>query len=303
MSARKLRVILNGGRASPARIADALARVRRHGHIVDVSVTSRATGAEALARDALDEKADIIVAAGGDGTLNEVVNGLFAASGEPDVAMAVLPLGSANDFARSGAIPSGDPGAALMLAAEAEPTPIDVGRVNGRYFLNTLVAGLGAEASFRASEAMKRRFRGAAYTLAGIATAARRATYPVRLRTRDGAAEHPLAMLAIANGKWAGGTRIAPRASLDDGLLDLLLVPEISLLKLPALLSDFRALDRSRGDPKFVRYEQHEWLEIEALGRLPTSPDGERICGTDLRISVLPRRLPFILAGSAATRR
>ena len=51
-------------------------------------------------------------------------------------------------------------------------------------------------------------------------------------------------MLAIANGKWAGGTRIAPRANLDDGLPDLLLVPEISLLKLPALLDNFRALEK-----------------------------------------------------------
>ena len=80
-------------------------------------------------------------------------------------------------------------------------------------------------------------------------------------------------------------------------------MPEISLLKLPALLDDFRALEKSRGSLSFVRYEQHEWLEIEALGRLPTSPDGERICGTDLRISVLRRRLPFVLAGTAAKRR
>lgn len=111
MSARKLHVILNGGRASPARIADALSRVRRRGRTVDVSVTSLTTGAEALAREALDDKVDVVVAGGGDGTINEVVNDRFAASDEPDVAMAVLPLGSANDFARSGGIPSGDPGA------------------------------------------------------------------------------------------------------------------------------------------------------------------------------------------------
>ncbi len=74
-------------------------------------MTSLTTGAEALAREALDDKVDVVVAGGGDGTINEVVNDRFAASDEPDVAMAVLPLGSANDFARSGGIPSGDPGA------------------------------------------------------------------------------------------------------------------------------------------------------------------------------------------------
>ena len=113
----------------------------------------------------------------------------------------------------------------------------------------------------------------------------------------EGVEERPLALVAVANGKWAGGVRIAPRAKLNDGLLDLLSVPAFSLAKLPALLADFRTM--AYGDPALVRYEQREWVEIEALGGVPISPDGERFCGSELRISVLKRRLPFALPPTA----
>ncbi len=106
-----------------------------------------------------------------------------------------------------------------------------------------------------------------------------------------------MAMVAVANGRCAGGVRIAPRAKLSDGMLDLLSVPAFSMAKLPALFADIRAM--AYGDPTFVRYEQHEWVEIEALGELPISPDGERLFASELRISVLKRRLPFALLPTA----
>ncbi len=299
MVGRSLRVILNGGKVSRKRLEAAVEAVRRRGHAIDVRVTGQAAGAETLARQAVEDRVDVVVAGGGDGTVNEVVNGLFVASAEPDVTMAVLPLGSANDFARSCGIPPGDPSEALFLAACAEPTEIDIGRVNQRYFLNAVIAGLGAEATFRTSELMKRRLGGAAYGVAGMLSAFRPAAYPVRVRTSDGVEERPVALVAVMNGRWAGGVRIAPRAKLSDGMLDLLSVPAFSMAKLPALFADIRAM--AYRDPTFVRYEQREWVEIEALGELPISPDGERFCGSDLRISVLKRRLPFALPPTALT--
>ena len=288
MVGRSLRVILNGGKVSRKRLEAAVEAVRRRGHAIDVRVTGQAAGAATLARQAVEDRVDVVVAGGGDGTVNEVVNGLFAASAEPDVTMAVLPLGSANDFARSCGIPPGDPSEALFLAACAEPTEIDIGRVNQRYFLNAVIAGLGAEATFRTSELMKRRLGGAAYGVAGMLSAFRPAAYPVRVRTSDGVDERPVALIAVMNGGWAGGVRIAPQAKLNDGMLDLLLVPAFA---------DIRAM--AYRDPTFVRYEQREWVEIEALGELPISPDGERFCGSELRISVLKRRLPFALPPTA----
>ncbi len=297
MVGRSLRVILNGGKVSCKRIEAAVKAVCRRGHTIDVRVTGQTAGAATLARQAVKDGIDVVVAGGGDGTVNEVVNGLFAASAEPGVIMAVLPLGSANDFARSCGILPGDPGKALFLAACAEPTEIDVGRVNQRYFLNAVICGLGAEATFRTSDLMKRRLGGAAYRVAGMLSAFRPAAYPVRVRTSDGVEEKLVALIAVANGRWAGGVRIAPQAKLSDGMFDLLSVPAFSMAKIPALLADIRA--KAYGDPTFIHYEQREWVEIEALGRLPISPDGERFCGSELRISILKRRLPFALPPTA----
>jgi diacylglycerol kinase family enzyme len=169
--------------------------------------------------------------------------------------------------------------------------------VNRRYFLNAVIAGLGAEATFRTSELMKRHLGRAAYGVAGMLSAFRPAAYPVQLRTSDGVEEVQVALVAVMNGRWAGGVRIAPQAKLSNGKLDLLSVPAFSMAKLPALLADIRAM--TYGDPTFIRYEQHEWVEIEALGELPISPDGERLFASELRISVLKRRLPFALPPTA----
>lgn len=298
MGSRSLRVILNGGKASGKHIESAVEMVRRHGHRIDVQLTSETVGAAELSRQAAEDGIDVVVAGGGDGTVNEVVNGLFAASTEPDVVMAVLPLGSANDFARSCGMPLRNPVDALLVAAPAEPTDIDVGRVNQRYFLNSVIAGLGAEATFRTSELMKRWLGGAAYRITGTLNALRPAAYPVRLRTSDGVEKVPLSFIGVMNGRWAGGARIAARAKLRDGMLDLLSVPAYSMSDLPALLADMRALPQR--NPSFLRYEQREWVEIEALGDLPVSPDGERIRGTSLRIDILKRQLPFALPETAS---
>lgn len=293
MGSRSLRVILNGGKASGKQIESAVEMVRRHGHTVDIRLTSKTAGAAKLSRQAVEDGIDVVVAGGGDGTVNEVVNGLFAASAEPDVVMAVLPLGSSNDFARSCGTPMRNPGKALLVAACAEPIGIDVGRVNQHYFLNSVVAGLGAEATFRTSETMKRWLGGTAYRLAGTLSALRPGAYPVQLRTSDGVEKTLLSFIAVMNGKWAGGTRIAGRAMLRDGMFDVLSVPAYSMGDLPALLADFRAMPQR--NPSFLRYEQREWVEIEALGDLPVSPDGEQLCGTSLRFDILKRRLPFAL--------
>ena len=297
MTKRSIRIILNGGKSFGSSLDAAIAAVRRRGHQVDVAVTDRSRSAEQLARQAVEDGIALVVAGGGDGTVNEVVNGLFAASPNPDVAMAVLPLGSANDFARGCGVPLKNPIDALTAAAAADPIAIDVARVNDRYFLNAVIGGFGAEVTFRASERLKRKIGGAAYGVAGFMSALRPGSYPMRLRTRDGEQEGPVTFVAIANGKWAGGVPIAPRASMCDGLLDLLLVPKISLAKLPAVFGDL--ISGRQDDLAFIRRAQPDWIEIEAPDALPMSPDGEKLCESQLRIEVLRRRLPFALPASS----
>lgn len=136
-------------------IREAVEQVCNDGHAVDVRVTWEGGDAGRFAAEAIEDGVGTIVAGGGDGTVNEIVNGIFSATDTPQSAMAVLPLGSANDFATGNGIPIGKPVEALKFAAEGDPVDIDVGRVNDRYFLNAVIVGFGAEVTFRTSERLK----------------------------------------------------------------------------------------------------------------------------------------------------
>lgn len=238
MATRSLRIILNGKKSAAPLIREAVEAVRKRGHRVDVRVTWEGGDAARLAQEALSERADVIVAAGGDGTVNEVANGICEATQAPEVAMAVMPLGSANDFARGCGISVTDPVEALQLAASGEPTPIDVVQFNDRYFMNSIIAGFGAEVTFKTSERMKKAIRGAAYGLTGCLMALQQTVYRGRVRTKDGETERQTVFAALSNGLQAGGVVVAPRARLNDGHIDLLSVPDFSVSQLPAIIRD-----------------------------------------------------------------
>ena len=92
MVGRSLRVILNGSKVLGKRFETAVEAVRRRGHAIDVQMTGQAIGAATLARQAVEDRVDVVVAGGGDGTVNEVVNGIFAASAEPDRPATRIPV-------------------------------------------------------------------------------------------------------------------------------------------------------------------------------------------------------------------
>ncbi len=297
MTTRTLRLILNGKKSALPGIREAVERVRRDGHAVDVRVTWEAGDGARYASEALRDDVDVILAGGGDGTVNEVVNGIFAATQSPQAAMAVMPLGSANDFARGCNVALGDMEGALRLAATVEPTAIDVGRINDHYFLNAVIAGFGAEVTFRTSEQLKKQIQGAAYALTGFLMALKRTVYTGRVWTAEGEREGRMVFGAFANGIQAGGFKVAPRARLDDGLLDLLSVPDFSVTQLSRILQDIDNLASS--DPKVIRYNQVEWMEVEADREIPVSPDGEELMLRRFRLEALKRCLPFVLPAGA----
>ena len=293
MKSRRLRVILNGKKAGEPLIRRAVTAVRDEGHDVDVRVTWEAGDAARYAAEALDHDIDVIVAGGGDGTVNEVVNGIFGATETPEKMVGVMPLGSANDFARGCGIPMRNPTASLRFAATAKAHPIDVARVNDRYFINAVISGFGAEVTFQTSERMKKAIHGAAYGITGFLTALKRTVYHGDVRTAAGERKGEMIFAALANGHLAGGFSVAPRAKLDDGLFDLMAVPNFSIEQLPVLMADFKNLKRR--DPKLVRYEQLDWMEVESDREIPISPDGEEMMTKRFRIDVFKQRLPFIL--------
>lgn len=276
------------------RLRERTAALRGQGHDVQARVTFEGGDATRFARDAVDRGADLVVSAGGDGTLNEVVNGILPPVGTPPPQalprLGIVPLGTGNDFAAFAGVPE-DPDEALTAAIERPDHRIDVGVVNGRYFVNVSSGGLGAAATEETPDRAKRLLGAAAYLVTGVRTFA--ALDPVRARFTTGGEtifEGPLLFFAVGNGARAGGGNwITPRADPGDGLLDLCIVGEMGRAELLRILPELRAGEHL--DNEHVIYRTVSDLVIEPLSELTVNVDGEPIDAAVLEYSVLPGAL------------
>jgi lipid kinase YegS len=270
----------------------AVVSLRRDGHRVSVRVTFEAGDARRFARRAARAGWDVVVSAGGDGTLNEVVNGLSCL--RRPAPLAVVPLGTANDFAMSLGIPD-DAGAALRLAAEGTAQPIDIARVNRRSFINVSTGGFGADISQSVGRGMKRRAGGLAYVLRGVRGLvrfdARRGVFRA-----DGDVIHAgeFTFFAVGNARQTGGgTPLTPLAQLGDGRLDIMLVHGVTRLQFIRLLPRLRAGTHLKSP--HVSYFRADELRVETDGEVSVNADGELVAGESFDYDVLPRPQPVIM--------
>jgi lipid kinase YegS len=228
-----LRLILNGKSAGRNDVRAAVQAVRAMGHEVSVRVTFEAGDTARLAKEALrdqaQEKIDTLVSGGGDGTIHEVVDAVLhelPAGEKPPFAFAVLPLGTANDFARHIRLDPADVPSCLRFAARASAKPMDVGEVNGCVFVNMATGGFGTQVTSQTDPNLKRVLGGAAYLFTGLHRFSELAACEARIEAEGFSWEGPFLALAIGNGRRAGGgIRLCPRAKLDDGFLDLTILP------------------------------------------------------------------------------
>jgi hypothetical protein len=164
-------LVLNGKSASREDVRAAVRAVRDEGADLEVRVTWEAGDAERFAREAAEEGVGLVVAGGGDGTINQVAIGLVkrrnADATAPSPSLGVLPLGTANDFAHSCGIPL-EPLAALRLAVGAADARVDVGRANDRFFVNVATGGFGTQVTVATPPELKKLLGGAAYFLTGL---------------------------------------------------------------------------------------------------------------------------------------
>lgn len=235
-----------------------------------------------LARELAAAGYDPIFAAGGDGTLNEVVNGILP--DWPGVRVGVLPMATGGDFART-------------FRSEER---IDVGRASGRYFVNAASVGLGAKVAgsiHRWWPTLPGRVR---YLGAAARQLAAGCVFRISLQL-DGGPVIPASMttLAIANGQYqGGGIRIAPDADLTDGLLNVTLVDEIGFGEVArhvGLLYDGRIYSY----PK-VRHWTARHIRVDGTG--PVEVDGEPAGSLPLEIEVVPGALRFVTASALSKR-
>lgn len=303
-----MRIIIHGKQAENEEFRTAVEALRATGREVEVRVTWDAGDGAQFARRAREEGVGTIVAAGGDGTLNEVVCGIFEgltnATAMP--ALGLVPLGTANDFARSTGVPL-EPAEALRLIAEGEPTAIDIGRIGERFFVNVATGGFGTQVTLETPDELKRVLGAAAYLLTGLQKFTSMVSSHGRFRGPDFEWEGNFLVLAVGNGRQAGGGHIlCPEATIDDGLLDVTIMPEIPTGELGKTLSDLLR-NGVGGAESSVERTRLPWIELESDTELAINLDGESVSGTRFRIDALPRALRVhlppdcpLLVGNAA---
>jgi diacylglycerol kinase (ATP) len=273
---------------------------------VEVFFTERPGHATLLAREIAARGCGLLLVAGGDGTLNEAVNGLVP-GGPSGLRLGVLPLGSGGDFARTLGVCGLD--AAVAVLAEGATHRVDVfyarfrapGGAAGRYFLNVASFGLGGLVA-AGTGGWRRLLPGTArYLAAAIPPLAAGRAFNVRV-TLDGdpPATWNLTTAAIANGQYqGGGIRIAPEASLADGLADVTVVERVSLgeviANLPILYNG-----AIYTYPK-VRHWRAARIRAEADTEVPLELDGEVVGTLPAEFEVIPQAIRLVgLPGGGA---
>ena len=171
-------LIIHGSRAELPTLRHLVEWVREKGHRVTPRVTWEAGDAIHFAREAAARGATAVIAAGGDGTVNEVLNGLSGF----DVPLGIIPVGTANDFARQVGIPLDDVDHAMDVILQRPPVRVDTLEMNGRRFLNVSTGGVGAEATAETPADAKESLGTLAYAITGARKLAGLAEGPVRVR-------------------------------------------------------------------------------------------------------------------------
>jgi len=266
---------------------------------VNAWFTEGAGHATALARKLADAGCDLLIVAGGDGTLNEVVNGILM--GSSDARIGLLPLASGGDFARTLGLAGLAPAVNALAAGDSRRIDAFRARFRGpggapleRYFLNAASFGLGAVAALGARGWWRAVPGGARYLAAAIPALASGRSFQVTLRLDDSPpAAFDITTAAVANGQYqGGGIRIAPQAAIDDGLADVTVVERVSLVEVAANLPILYS-GALYSHPK-VRHWRAARVRAEAETEVPVELDGEPVGTLPLEIEALPRALRFI---------
>ena len=287
---KKVHLILNGKVAANGGLRAAVARHRAAGHSIEVRVTSEKGDARRFVSKA--DNVDLVIAAGGDGTLNEVLHGLMDLLQGARPSLGIVPLGTANDFATGCGIPR-DSAEALALCMKGEAVPIDVGKANDHWFINAASSGFGAEITATTSPELKRLLGPAAYAVMGAILAINLHHYQGKLSLpgREITGSGPVAI--VGNGRQTGGgIQVAPRAFIDDGLLDVLVVRQISPT---ALLAAARELQQLPSDGEYISYWQTPWLDVHSEESIPVNLDGEPQRFSTVRYEAVPKAIQLIV--------
>jgi len=294
-SKTRARVICNpasGGGCEPGAVREALG---------DLDIEWIDTEGAGDAREAAQEWGEgLLIVVGGDGTVNEAVNGLGKAGFPEGVTLAVLPMGTGNDLAATLAIPDGL-GEAEEVIRENRVRTLDVARVRSegvgeRFFINVATGGFGAETSSLADEGLKGRWGKLAYFRASLEKARDFDVRDLRVTLDDVERTMRAVNVAVGNCRYAGGGWLAaPRANPEDGLLDLVIIERGGLKEVLALAPAALAKSDYLGT-EGVFSARAKKIRVETQpGGLDFTADGEIIGDEPVEFEVIPHALNVVV--------
>lgn len=292
--AQKTCVILNPSAGSIISVDQIATALRVLGDYT-LKISPKRHAVERLARDAIRSGCEMIVSAGGDGTLNEVVNGIAASVDQ--VRIGVLPLGTGNDFARSLQLPT-DLAACIDVLRAGRRRAVDVVRVRSdrvRHFVNVSAGGFSGVVDEKLTPELKHKWGPLAYLRGAAAALTELRAYRTSVALDD---EQALSLdlynVVIANGRYvAGGTPIAPRAEIDDGLLDIVLLPKVPVRQL-AVLGAQIVLGTHLSNEAVV-FRRARKVSVKSRPGMWFNVDGEVVGNQPAVFELLPRALRFVV--------
>ncbi len=290
----EIKFIINGKRKDDLKLQEAIENIQKKREIkLDIYFTKGVEGE--IFEEIKKENLKKVVAGGGDGTINQVLNALLKVN--PNLELAILPLGTANDFATAARIPFNlEEG--INLALDGESFFVDYVKVNQKYFLNVATGGFGAQITISTPPALKNILGGKAYALTGLLKLFSFVPIEGTLWIDGYEVESSAIAVAVCNARQAGGGVIlAPEACIDDGKLDIALftfknveAPAHLQPKTNSILSRFSFRKLFRGSK--VKFKPKNGLKIMNL-------DGEPFEAEVFEFEIIPSKLKLTLPSNS----
>lgn len=256
---------------------------------IRIEATTETRGAEAIACEVAEQGVGTVIAAGGDGTVSEVVNGL--ASHLESVRLAIVPLGTANDFAATLGLPSGDPEAALA-ALDGEERWVDLIHTSangGRLIINAATGGFSEVVHGKLTPELKQAWGPLAYLRAAVDAVPEICFHSARVVIDGQPLLADTCALVVANGRSAGGMTLAPAAKVDDARIDVLLITAQAFLEQMRLAAQYVA--GTHLESQHVVFRRARQVRVETDPPMHFSSDGELIGKSPIEFRVAPSAL------------
>ncbi|MEW8971234.1 MAG: diacylglycerol kinase family protein [Mesobacillus sp.] len=291
----KAMIILNpsSGKEKAADYAEKIEETLRDRYDdIDIRRTEKEGDAEAFATEACLSLYDAVIAMGGDGTINEAINGLAEQKHRP--ALGIIPLGTVNDFARALNIPL-DPYEAIAILNEHNLRPVDIGKINEHYFANVIAVGAIAEASYNVSPEMKTRLGSLAYFMEGAKSFLNGEAIDLVVEHEGGKWEGRTFLLIAALTNSVGGFEaLAPHANVNDGKFHAFIIKKMSVPKIASLIPSL--LKGELEESEEVEYMRTSYLNVTSDKPHVVNIDGEEGEPLPFKAKVLPGHLDVFVS-------